>query len=192
MGKLSTVTVASLLCVVGLSTLVSTPVEAQSSYPFVDRDFEVPEKLETQEFRLRMLTVNDVVKDYDAVMSSVDQLKKVWPSGWPEGLTLEGNLVDLGWHQREFLTRRSFAYTVVNLSETKVIGCVYIYPTRKRGYDAEVFLWARESELGTGLDSKLFDVVKSWLANQWPFEKAAFPGREIDWRTWRSIPDEKR
>jgi len=193
MGKLSTGTAALLLCAVSLSMLVATPVEAQSSYPFVEKDFKVPKNLETQDFRLRMLTVNDVVKDYDAVMSSVDQLKKVWPgSGWPEGLTLEENLIDLGWHQREFVNRSSFAYTVVNLDGTKVMGCVYIDPTRKRGYDAEVFLWARESELGTGLDSRLFDAVKRWLAKKWPFEKAAFPGREIDWKRWESIPDEKR
>jgi hypothetical protein len=193
MGKMGTSNTVALLCVVSLSSLLSVPAEAQSSYPFVDPDFKVPKELETQEFRLRMITVNDVVKDYDAVMSSADQLKNVWPgSGWPEGLTLEENLVDLGWHQREFLDRRSFCYTVVNLDETKVIGAVYINPTRKRGYDAEVFLWARESKLGTGLDAKLFDVVKGWLAKKWPFEKAAFPGREIDWKTWRSIPDEKR
>jgi hypothetical protein len=193
MGKMGTSTTAALLCVVGLSILLSTLAAAQSSYPFVEPDFKVPKELETQEFRLRMITVNDVVKDYDAVMSSADQLKNIWPeSGWPEGLTLEENLVDLGWHQREFLDRRSFCYTVVNLDETKVIGAVYINPTRKRGYDAEVFLWARESKLGTGLDAKLFAVVKGWLAKKWPFEKAAFPGREIDWKTWRSIPDEKR
>ena len=77
---------------------------------FVEKSFKIPEKLETEEFRLRMLTVNDVVKDYDAVMSSIDELKTIWQdSDWPVGLTLEENLIDLGWHQREFLTRRSFA-----------------------------------------------------------------------------------
>lgn len=35
---------------------------AQSGTPFVPADFHVPRKLETSEFRLRMLTVNDVVK----------------------------------------------------------------------------------------------------------------------------------
>ena len=40
--------------------------------PFVPREYGVPESLEVDEFRLRMLTVNDVVKDYGAVMSSVD------------------------------------------------------------------------------------------------------------------------
>jgi hypothetical protein len=47
--------------------------------PFVPADFDVPEKLETAEFRLRMLTVNDVIKDYDAVMSSADHCKTIWP-----------------------------------------------------------------------------------------------------------------
>ena len=90
----------------------------QSIYPFVDEDFVVPDILETDEFRLRMLTVNDVIKDYDAVMSSVEHLRKVWPdSGWPEGLTLEEDLIDLGWHQREFMNRSSFAYTMVTLDE---------------------------------------------------------------------------
>jgi len=44
---------------------------AQSTNPFVPKEFKIPEKLEMQEFLLRMLTVNDVVKDYDAVMTSV-------------------------------------------------------------------------------------------------------------------------
>lgn len=48
--------------------------------------------------------------------------------------------------------RRSFAYTVVTPSESQVTGCVYIDPTRKRGYDAVVFLWARQSELAAGLE----------------------------------------
>jgi hypothetical protein len=160
---------------------------------FVEESFKVPEKLETEGFRLRMLTVNDVVKDYDAVMSSIDELKTMVPnSDWPVGLTIERNLIDLGWHQREFLTRRSFAYTVVSLDETRILGCVYINPTRKRGYDAEVYLWARETKLGTGLDARLYGMVKLWLKSVWPFENVAFPGRDIDWDTWNAIPDEKR
>jgi RimJ/RimL family protein N-acetyltransferase len=161
--------------------------------PFVPADFAVPEKLETGEFRLRMLTIHDVVKDYDAVMSSIDHCKTIWPGGkWPEGLTLEQNLIDLGWHQKEFQTRRSFAYTVVSLDETKVLGCVYIEPTRRRGYDAEVYLWARQSELAGGLEDRLHAAVKRWIAAAWPFKMAAFPGRDISWENWRAIPNETR
>lgn len=160
--------------------------------PFVPGDFKVPVKLETDEFRLRMLTINDAVKDFDAVTTSVEHLKSIWPGGkWPEGLTLEQNLIDLGWHQKEFQTRRSFAYTVVSLSEATVKGCVYIDPTLKVGYDAEVYLWARQSELASGLEDRLYDVVRTWLAKEWPFENAAFPGRSIGWEAWSNIPDKR-
>src|SRR5262245_17748627 len=176
-----------------LSLLTIASSMAQSINPFVPKEFKVPEKLETQEFRLRMLTVNDVVKDYDAVMTSVQHLRSIWPSGtWPEGLTFEQDLIDLGWHQKEFQRRTSFAYTVVTPSESKVIGCVYINPTPKRGYDAVVYLWARQSELASGLESRLFSALKEWLAKEWPFKKVAFPGRDIDWKEWTKTPDEKR
>jgi hypothetical protein len=161
---------------------------AQSATTFVPSEFHVPEELETKDFRLRMLTVNDVVKDYDAVMTSAQHLKTIWPGGsWPDGLTIEQNLIDLGWHQKEFQTRRSFAYTVVTPSESLVTGCVYIVPARKPGYDAEVYLWARQSELAGGLESMLYAAVREWLAKEWPFKKVAFPGRDIDWDTWREI-----
>jgi hypothetical protein len=176
-----------------LALFFSSAALAQSANPFVPAQFAVPATLETKEFRLRMLTVNDVVKDYDAVMTSVAHLKTVWPGGtWPEDLTFEQDLIDLGWHQKEFQIRRSFAYTVVTPSESQVTGCVYINPTPKRGYDAVVYLWARQSELAGGLESRLYSAVQEWIAREWPFKKVAFPGRSIDWDTWRKIPDEKR
>ena len=93
-----------------VTPLFTSIAAGQSMTPFVREDFKIPETLETKEFRLRMLTVNDVVKDYDAVMTSVDHLKTICPgSGWPEGLTFEQDLIDLGWHQKEFQRRRSFA-----------------------------------------------------------------------------------
>ena len=176
-----------------MAMLFSSITVAQSTSPFVPADFRIPESLETKEFRLRMLTVNDVVKDYDAVMTSVEHLKTIWPdSGWPEGLTLEQDLIDLGWHQKEFQRRRSFAYTVVTPSESMVTGCVYINPTSKRDYDAVVYLWARQSELSGGLETRLYAAVKEWVAKEWPFKRVAYPGREIEWDAWEAIPEEKR
>ena len=176
-----------------LALLPFSAAMAQSATPFVPAEFTIPEKLETKEFRLRMLTVNDVVKDYDAVMTSVEHLKTVWSGGgWPEGLTFEQDLIDLGWHQKEFQRRRSFAYTVVTPSESLVTGCVYINPTRKRGYDAVVYLWARQSELASGLETRLYAAVREWIAKEWPFKKVAFPGRDVDWKTWEAIPEDKR
>lgn len=155
----------------------------------VPPDFIVPLKLETPRVRLRPLTVNDAQKDYDAVMSSVDHLKVVMPGGsWPTGLTLQTNISELGWHETEFQMRTSFAYTVVALDESEVLGCAYIYPARKRDYDAQVWMWVRESTLASGLDDHLFATVKEWITNCWPLERVAYPDREIPRDKWRALP----
>ena len=155
--------------------------------PFIPADFKVPDSLQNEHFRIRMLTVNDVVKDYDAVMSSIEHLNKKFPNwGWPKkDLTLEQNLIDLGWHQKEFQIRSSFAYTVVSLDESQVLGCIYIDPSDKSNFDAEIHLWIRPSELDKGLDSILFDSVKKWISENWSFQKVAYPGREINWEKWK-------
>ena len=133
--------------------------------------------METDRYRLRMLTVHDVVKDYDAVMSSVDHLKGVLDpdSSWPAGLSLEQDLIDLGWHQKEFQRRSSFAYTVMSLDEQRCIGCIYIYPSTEA--DAEVFFWVRSDQFET-LDENLNQTVRDWMSESWPFGKVQYPGRE--------------
>jgi len=169
-------------------------VSAQSDYPFVAEDFEVPEGLATEDFGLRMLSVNDVVKDFEAVMASKENLLALFPGGsnWPEGLTLEANLIDLGWHQKEFQRRTSFTYTVVSLDGSKVLGCVYINPTRKLGYDAGITFWARESDQGDPADRALEEAVRGWIAAEWPFANPAFPGRDIAWDEWRALGTAER
>ncbi len=135
-----------------------------------------------------MLTVNDVVKDYDAVMTSAARLKgSMNPANdWPDGLTLEEDLVDLGWHQREFTMRRSFCYTVMAPDEPICLGCSYIYPSEKKAYDAKVFWWVRESALARGLDARLGEAIRRWMKDVWPFKRVAFPGRDIPWDVWQA------
>jgi hypothetical protein len=151
------------------------------STSFVPENFQVPEKLETDTFRLRQLTVNDVVKDYDAVMTSIDHLQGVFGkrSTWPsKELTLEQDLIDLGWHQKEFQQRTSFAYTVMNLDESQCLGCVYLFPSQNEEVDAEIYLWVRQSEFDKGLDPILFETVRNWITKVWPFKNVLYPGRE--------------
>ena len=163
---------------------------SRSKRQFVPEKFTVPSELVTANFTLRMLSVDDVEKDFEAVTSSAERLRKVWPdSGWPAGLTLRQNLIDLGWHEKEFQNRSSFAYTMVAPDESQVLGCVYFYPTDKAGYDAEVFLWVGESKVAKDLDEALFEVVQHWLASDWPFENPAYPGRAISWAQWDSLPE---
>ena len=162
---------------------------SRSKRHFVPTEFAVPSELSTANFTLRMLSIDDVEKDYEAVTSSAERLSRVWPdSGWPAGLTLRQNLIDLGWHEKEFQNRSSFAYTMVAPDESQVLGCVYFYPTEKAGYDTEVFLWVREGEVANDLDQALFEVVQQWLASDWPFENPAYPGRTISWEDWDALP----
>jgi hypothetical protein len=162
----------------------------QKNHPFLPPDFVIPEKLENEQFRVRMLTVNDVVKDYEAVMTSIDRIRGTFgpDSDWPSpDLTLEQDLIDLGWHQKEFQRRSSFAYTVMTQDEDQCLGCVYIYPSNKKDFEAEIYLWIRESAFREGLETLLYKNIKLWLENDWPFRKVAYPGREISWEQWVDI-----
>ena len=148
--------------------------------PIVPKDFIVPQFLKTSEFILKPLTIGYLIKDFDAVMSSVEHLSGLMDPNdrWPIGLTIEENLVDLGWHQREFTLRHSFAYTVLSLNEEECLGCCYIYPASKLDYDVQVFYWIRKEYLATGLEDRLGVKLLSWLEKDWPFTKIILPGRE--------------
>ena len=145
----------------------------------VPAEFDVPSRLEHELFLLRPLCISDVIKDYDAVMSSVAHLQGVFGAGsnWPApDLTLEQDLIDLGWHHKEFQRRSSFAYTVTSRDECLCLGCAYIYPSRAAGYDADAYCWVRASHVAA-LDAVLWGTFESWLAASWPFRRVRFPGR---------------
>ena len=142
----------------------------------------IPQGLVGEGWRLRPLTVHDVVKDYDAVMSSRAQLWELFGPGsdWPlETLTLEQDLIDLAWHQKEFQLRTSFTYTLVSLDGERVLGCVYVMPPSPLATDrdADVYHWVRSSERASGLDVELTRRLAQWFADEWPFERVAYPGR---------------
>ncbi len=154
---------------------------------FIPNDFVVPEGYTTDTFIVRPLLISDVVKDYDAVMSSVEDLQGIFGprSSWPSpDMTFEQDLIDLGWHHKEFQRRTSFAYTVFSLSGDRCLGCAYIYPSAKTGYDAEVYCWARSDM--AHLDTLLYESFRDFLSN-WPLEKIAFPGRAPSWEEWRAL-----
>jgi hypothetical protein len=148
--------------------------------PFLPPEFTVPAVVQTERFRMRSITIHDAFKDYDAVMSSRDHLWNrfgaVW--GWPDqGLSIEQDIIDLAWHQKEFQLRSSFDYAVMSPDESRLLGCVYIDPPHAPGTDADVWFWARQSELSTGLEDDLGRFVASWLASAWPFEKVTLNGQ---------------
>lgn len=159
------------------------------SKPLVPDNFVVPAVLDTDRLRLRPLTIHDAVKDYDAVMESEHRLRNVFRENgtWPLGLTLEQDIIELGWHQTEFQMRTSFAYTAVSLDEQQVLGCMYIYPSNVPAYDVEISMWVRESQVSCGLDEHLFETVQNWVTHSWPFNNPAYPGRLISFGEWKKL-----
>jgi len=150
--------------------------------PWLPAPLSIPQGLVGDGWRLRPLTVHDVVKDYDAVMSSRAQLWELFGPGsdWPlESLSLEQDLIDLAWHQKEFELRTSFTFTLVTLDGERVLGCVYAMPPppAANDRDAEVYHWVRSSERDSGLDAELARRLAQWFADEWPFERVAYPGR---------------
>lgn len=155
---------------------------------FVPKNFNIPLKFRTDKYKLEVLTPKVGEIDYDAVMSSKERLRSVFArcTEWPKDkMTLKENINDLRRHEQEFLDRKAFAYTVLNLTGDYCIGCVYIEPSSKINFDCEVYLWVRNSEIK--FDPDLYQNIKSWIKTEWPFKNAAFPGRDIAWAEWNQF-----
>lgn len=145
----------------------------------LSKDFRVPDNIKTENFLFRKLTTRDVYLDYLAVMTSIDVIRKTRGGSWPtKDLAFEEDLVDLGWHQKEFESQSSFAYTVFSPDNTQCLGCFYLYAagTRKEvdsSYDVDVSFWVTQDSYDKGLYEKLYDEIKEFL-KRWPFEKPYF------------------
>ena len=89
-------------------------------------------------------------------------------------MTAEENRGDLERHQRDFVERRGFTYTVLDPADGDVIGCLYVYPL-KGAPGAEVRSWVRADR--AALDLPLAETVAAWLESTWPFEQVRYRGR---------------
>ena len=145
---------------------------------FVPPDFVVPRRLETAQFVLEPLGPQHNDADYAAWSTSIEHIHGTpgWEdSTWPRSMTLDENRADLERHASDFENRTGFTYTVLS-PEGEVIGCVYIYPSKKEAVDAEVHSWVRASD--ADLDPLLWRAVRTWLDSDWPFESADYAPRD--------------
>jgi hypothetical protein len=122
-----------------------------TSEPFVPPDFVVPLRLETPQFVLEPLGPQHNDRDYAAWSSSMEHIHGTpgWEeSKWPRAMTLDENRADLERHASDFANRTGFTYTVLS-PEGDVMGCVYIYPSKKEAMDAVVQSWVRAKPIST-------------------------------------------
>jgi hypothetical protein len=146
---------------------------------FVPPEFVVPLRLETAQFVLEPLGPEHNEADYRAWSSSIEHIHGTpgWDeSSWPRSMTPDENRADLERHASDFANRTGFTYTVLS-PEGDVIGCVYIYPSRKENVEAaEVSSWVRASS--ADLDTTLWRAVSAWLDSDWPFERIEYATRD--------------
>ena len=145
---------------------------------FVPEDFRPPPRLVTDRFVLEPLGPEHNEDDYEAWSSSIEHIRATpgFPDGrWPRPMTLEENHADLERHARDFEARAGFTYTVLDPSDSLVIGCVYIYPDKKGDGDAAVASWVRATHARH--DRALRELVSRWLDEVWPFGRVSYAGQ---------------
>jgi hypothetical protein len=149
---------------------------------FVPEEYIPIERVETKNFIIRKLEARDVYIDYVAYMSSIEAIKKQRGGTWPQpDTTIEDNLIDLGWHQREFELKTSFAFIVTNLEGNASLGCVYFYPVGHpmnsastnvpQATDVVINMWTTQAALDSGLYDELYRFVEDWVREKWPFQQ---------------------
>lgn len=152
--------------------------------PLYPRGQRPPERFAGEFFSARPLLLADAEADYEAVVAAGAALHTVFESdgSWPDGLTLDENRVDVGWHEREFTIGQSYAWTILDPAGAPTIGCAYIYPADRIGADAMAFWWFRPGREAAEADFEpAFRKVIATLPGV-----CVFPGRDTPWADWES------
>ena len=144
----------------------------------------VPSTWQTDRLLLRPLRTTDVELDYDAVMSSTEQLRMWSDSTWPaDDFTLAGNLADLQRHQDEHEQGIAYTYTVFTPGGDRCLGCAYFTVPRPQilsvctgaAAPVSVRFWVRTAEIAGELDRYLLATLRHWLQGAWSFDCVVYP-----------------
>ena len=184
--------------VLAMALLGGVPAAAQATgaaattakAAFVAPNFAVPTLVETPHFKLVPLGPALVRADFEACMSSVEHLQKTFTrsTAWPHaGISIAEAMKDMDGEQARFRLRIAFSYAVLTPDGKRERGCVYVSSSPVPGYDAQVRIWVTKAEYDAGFDAELYAWATKWVKTEWPFERVAYPGRAIGWRTWDAL-----
>uniref|UniRef100_A0A7S3F652 Uncharacterized protein n=1 Tax=Haptolina ericina TaxID=156174 RepID=A0A7S3F652_9EUKA len=193
---------------------------ASKARPFVPHHFDVPTQHAADGYTFRALLAADLDTYHAAASVSPRDLRAAFgifgdaECGAPAA-GVEDSLVELRRHEKEHELRLAFAFAVTSNAPDKegcadsprgstlpnkegpLVGCVFLFPATKIGFDAEVFLWVTERrsapQEATELDASVERTLRQWVQSAWPFESVAYPGRVQCWTAmaklpWRSEP----
>lgn len=146
-----------------------------------------PKRLTFEDLVARPLTRQDIKDDLEGVNSSIEIIRKTRGGSWPSGqISEEEDLLDLAWHEHEFLHNSSFAYVIYN-TDGQYIGCFYLYGMGIRSdlteklanYDIDASWWVTTTAYEKGYYQKLYKSLQLWLGNDFAFKKIHYSNKEI-------------
>ena len=168
--------------------LAGLPVAALAQ--LVPDSFQVPTTYVGKTYKLVPLGPAVAELDYAAYMSSIDHIRKTQGGNWPRpDLTMADQAKDMAGEKAQWDGRKSFPFAVLSLDGKKELGCFYLRPSPKEGYDVVATMWVIKEEFNRGFEDQLYRDMKAWVAQAWPFKKPAWRGREISADAWKALPN---
>lgn len=148
----------------------------------------VPRTLDHERVQAHAITRDDLQADVAGINASLDLIRRTRGGSWPsEPVTLEGNYVDLVWHECEFRDGTSYTYVLTN-PDHGYIGCLYLYPLGVRRplteemlrHDVDVSWWVTPPAYEAGLYADTAQALARWIGHELPFTAPFYSNVETD------------
>ena len=163
----------------------------------------LPQDLCTATFVLKPLTPEYALLDYEAYISSSEVIRVHSGGRWPiADFTLNDEREQLAQHAQRHQARQDFAFIILERTEQRSLGCVYVLPLRpflqrvnapaelvKRiGDDAAMItFWVRQSAQDTALPEDLVQATWRWFSSEWSFSQCFFRVSQAEARSRQAL-----
>jgi hypothetical protein len=140
----------------------------------------ISEELYDEDFIIRPLRERDASLDFAAMLDRLEVQEWIDAGN---AFTYENNLSNVKRHADAHERRQALTFTVVNPSESRVLGCVYLdrvgdvyFVDEAKPLDPDAVIlrfWVRDSEIDNDRDMEIFEVLELWLRT-WQLEQAVY------------------
>lgn len=160
----------------------------------------VPEIYSTDLFVIRRQMRTDNVLDFQAVMTSRQELRVWSDSDWPQDeFTIEENAADLDMHIGEHARDEAYGFSIFDATHSTLLGSLYLsqvasivanyqvdpsLAARLKHFDVCADYWLRQG-VSAEIKSAFLQTVQAWLSEAWWFTNVAFGSR-------RGMVDQRR
>jgi hypothetical protein len=159
--------------------------------PLVPSDFMAPTTFGSESFKVEPLSYYNMIQEYAAVQKSGKNIAACLRKNEADyqNYAVQKEVIEVGWHMAERRRRHCFAYAIMSPDHKTFLGALYVNPTKKKDYDALVLMWT-VPDAPKGLDGEVYEALKKWIAEKWPFAKVGYPGREMSFVDWDKVAEQ--